>query len=90
MVAAELAAPVPLHNRRAGVRARKSSGRSKPGGRQSGGTSQPVRVRRGEVRVWFYRNESSIDVYVRPADPDAQNSPAPICFRISARDFIGR
>jgi hypothetical protein len=53
------------------------------------GDSNRIRVRRGEARVWFYRNESSIDVYVRPAK-SAGVEPAPICFRISARDFIGR
>jgi hypothetical protein len=64
------------------------------GKRAQSGTSNSVRVRRGQARVWFYRNrnESSIDVYVRPAasgQNQPANGPAPICFRISARDFIG-
>jgi hypothetical protein len=57
---------------------------------QPGGTSKLVRVWRGKAKVWFYRNESSIDVYVRPADSGTTNLAAPICFRISARDFTGR
>jgi hypothetical protein len=59
----------------------------------SPGASKVVRVWRGEARVWFYRNESSIDVYVKPVQRNQQSSgagPAPICFRISARDFVGR
>lgn len=48
----------------------------------TGSSSAPrfVRVRRGEAKAWFYRNESSIDVYVRTADN--KNDAAPICFRI--------
>ena len=57
---------------------------------QTGGDSNRVRVRQGEAKVWFYRNESSIDVYVRPADSGQKQKAASICFRISARDFVGR
>lgn len=53
------------------------------------GSSQRVQVRRGQARVWFYRNDGSIDVYVRPAS-EGNDKPAPISFRISARDFVGR
>ena len=54
------------------------------------GASNRILVRQGEAKVWFYRNESSIDVYVRPADSGQNLKAASICFRISARDFIGR
>lgn len=58
--------------------------------RKSAGDSKLLRPWRGEAKVWFYRNESSIDVYVKPVQPNQQSGPAPICFRISARDFVGR
>lgn len=54
------------------------------------GDSTYVRVRGGKAKVWFYRNESSIDIYVRPETPGAKDKPASICFRISAQDFVGR
>jgi hypothetical protein len=59
--------------------------------KQSAGASNRIQVRSGEAKVWFYRNrnESSIDVYVRPADSGQSQKAASICFRISARDFIG-
>ena len=74
---------VPLPGGRPAVRG------ARRGPRKSGGSSQVVRLRRGEAKVWFYRNPSSIDVYVRPGK-DGKQSPAPICFRISSRDFVGR
>jgi hypothetical protein len=58
--------------------------------KQAPGASNRLRVRSGEAKVWFYRNESSIDVYVRPADSGQNQKAASICFRISARDFTGR
>jgi hypothetical protein len=57
---------------------------------QATGASNRIRVRQGEARVWFYRNESSIDVYVRSAEAGQTNKPAAIVFRISSRDFVGR
>lgn len=55
------------------------------------GTPHSVRVRLGEGNVWYYRNprSMSIDVYVRPKT-EAKDKPAPISFRITAHDFIGR
>jgi hypothetical protein len=43
-------------------------------------TPRFVRVRRGDAKVWFYRNEASIDVYVRTEE--SKHEAAPICFRI--------
>lgn len=60
------------------------------GKRPQGGRSNTIRVRRGEAKVWFYRNPSSIDIYVRPGKGGKEQGPAPICFRISSRDFVGR
>jgi hypothetical protein len=59
-------------------------------GRLATGAANRIRVRQGEAKVWFYRNESSIDVYVRPADSGQNPKAASICFRISSRDFVGR
>jgi hypothetical protein len=81
-MAAEVAAMVPNSRGRNTVMAQKS--------KQTPGASNRIQVRSGEAKVWFYRNESSIDVYVRPADSEQNQKAASICFRISTRDFIGR
>lgn len=55
-----------------------------PGNLKARGGSTPnfVRVWRGDAKVWFYRNPSSIDVYVRTSAGDDKSGAAPICFRI--------
>ncbi len=69
MVAKTVALVVPDSGRWKPVMARKR--------KESPGASNRIRVRQGEAKVWFYRNESSIDVYVRPADSGQNQKAAP-------------
>jgi hypothetical protein len=54
-------------------------------------TPRQVRTVRGAKQVWFYMNDESIDVYVRPEET-GHNGPgaASIWFRIWLRDLVRR
>lgn len=47
-----------------------------------------VRFVHGNARIWFYRNEDDINIYVAPLDKDGYPAiPAPISFRIWLREL---